>query len=207
MLELFASLLLGYLIGGVPSAALVARLRHRDVFEVGSGNMGAMNTARNLGFALGVLVLVLDVGKGALASSVGLWIAGLGSAGPELRLAAAVAAGFGAVSGHAFSPYVAFRGGKGLATTLGIALPLYPIGGLLGVGLLVVLTLALRHHSDLAAVLTMVLYPALVAYRLTTVAWPAWAVTEVFVGVAAVAVVVIVKHLLALRRGRGKAAG
>ena len=123
---ILGSLLLGYLVGSLPSAALAARFRRQDIFKVGSSSMGAMNTARHLGWGLGVLVLVLDLGKGALASGVGLWLGALGGE----PLLASLAAGIGAIVGHLWSVWVGFRGGKGLSTTLGVTLPVYPLGGL-----------------------------------------------------------------------------
>ncbi len=152
MLELFAALAVGYLVGGVPSAAIMARLRGRDIFTVGSGNMGSMNTARNLGFGLGVLVLVLDIGKGALATFLGMQMAVMTGQDGVAALLPALAAGFGAVLGHAFSPYVGFRGGKALATTFGVSLPLYPYVGLFALGLLLSLYLLTRRMEVAAAV-------------------------------------------------------
>ena len=114
----------------------------------------------------------------------------------------ALAAGLGAVLGHAFSLYIGFRGGKGLAAAFGVSLPLYPLGGLLGAGVLLVLTLALRHRSGLAAVITVALYPALVLAsqlargRGAAVSW------EIAAGVASMALVALYRHYLAFRRER-----
>lgn len=143
------ALLLGYLVGAFPSAAVVARLRGTRISEVGSGNVGAMNTARNLGWLWGLIVFALDIGKGLLAAYLGLLLGGT---------LAGLLAGVGAVWGHIWSPYLGFRGGKGLATTLGVALPLYPLGGLGGFALLIVLVLLLRRVALAGAVLAC-LYP------------------------------------------------
>lgn len=158
MATLFA-LLLGYFIGAFPSAAVIARLRGARIREVGSGNVGAMNTARNLGWVWGLIVFLLDVGKGALAAYLGLLIESLMSTGVTVPLAA----GVGAVWGHIWSPYLGFRGGKGLATTLGVALPIYPLGGLSGFALLIVLVLLLRRVA-LAGVVLALLYPVTVYF-------------------------------------------
>ena len=158
MATLFA-LLLGYLVGAFPSAAVIARLRGARIREVGSGNVGAMNTARNLGWVWGLIVFLLDVGKGALAAYVGLLIGSLANVG----VVAPLAAGVGAVWGHIWSPYLGFRGGKGLATTLGVALPIYPLGGLGGFALLIVLVLLLRRVA-LAGVVLALLYPITVYF-------------------------------------------
>ncbi|MEJ2666975.1 MAG: glycerol-3-phosphate acyltransferase [Deinococcales bacterium] len=197
----------GYLIGSLPMAAWLARLRGRRIFEVGSGNMGAMNAARNLGLALGVTVLALDVAKGAAATLVGLGLAARVPNGPltPVHLAAPLAAGLGAVIGHGFSLYAGFRGGKGLATAFGAALPLYAPAAVAGGVLLIVLTLALRAHSGIAAVITVSLYPFLGAVTLLALgAAPGRALTAGG-GIAAVAAVVLLKHYLAYRRERARA--
>ena len=146
--------LLGYLIGAFPSADVIARLRGTRIQEVGSGNVGAMNTARNLGWVWGLLVFALDVGKGMLAAYSGLFAGSFA----DTATISGLAAGVGAVWGHIWSPYIGFRGGKGLATTLGVALPLYPLGGLSGFALLIVLVLLLRRVA-LAGVMLALLYP------------------------------------------------
>jgi glycerol-3-phosphate acyltransferase PlsY len=183
------SLLLGYLIGSVPSAALAARLRHQDIFAVGSSNMGAMNTARNLGWALGALVLLLDLGKGALASAVG-WQLGLWSGD---TLYTPLIAGVGAVIGHLWSVWVGFRGGKGLATTLGVALPLYPLGGLCAL-LVLLITIALTRRSRLASLLTAATYPVWVYLALFEALPPVRLWTTLAAGL--IGLLVVLKHLL-----------
>ena len=208
MFEAAAALAAGYLLGSLPFAAWIARIRGAVIFEVGSGNMGAMNTARNLGFWPGALVLALDAAKGALATSVGLALARLGatSGGPAATaLLPPLAAGLGAILGHAFSLYMGFRGGKGLAAALGVALPLYPLGGAAGVALLIVLTLAMRSRSGVAAVITVSLYPGLVALvEYLRLGHGARALT-IGAGVASMAVVVLIKHYLAYRREHRRA--
>lgn len=184
MLSALFALVAGYLLGGLPSAYLVSKLKRENVFEVGSGNMGTMNVARNLGFGLGALVLLLDLSKGALASLLGAQLGG----------SAAYACGFGAVLGHAYSPYVRLRGGKGLATALGASLPLYPRGGLTALGVLVLLTLILRRRSALAAALLTLFYPFIVWLSL---AWtpPRPTGAALLTSVVFIAAVVFIKYL------------
>ncbi len=186
------SLLVGYLIGSLPSAALVAKLNRRDIFEVGSSSMGAMNTARNLGWALGALVLLLDLGKGALASAAGLWLGTL-SGDP---LVTPLVAGVGAVVGHLWSVWVGFRGGKGLATTLGMALPIYPLGGLYGLATLLVLILVFRRVT-LATLLTALVYP--VGIYLSLVSAAPQRVTATTLAACLIALLIILKHVLPTR--------
>ena len=109
----------GYLIGGVPFGYIMARLRGVDVREVGSGNIGATNVGRALGRGWGFLALALDIAKGMLpvlflAPAIARWD---GAVDREYALAAM---GLGAILGHVFTPYLRFRGGKGVATSIGV---------------------------------------------------------------------------------------
>jgi acyl phosphate:glycerol-3-phosphate acyltransferase len=184
----------GYLIGSVPSAALVAKLKRQDIFAVGSSSMGAMNTARHLGWALGALVLALDLAKGALATAAGLWLSAGMNASSSAALWTPLAAGSGAVAGHLWSVWVGFRGGKGLATALGVSLPLYALGGLYGLLTLLAL-LALLRRVTLATLLTALGYPLLVYLSLVQTGTPN-RVVPITLGVSVVALLVALKHAL-----------
>ncbi len=194
MLTLAAALAVGYLLGAIPSAALAARLRGRRIFEVGSGNMGAMNTARNLGFGLGVAVFLADVGKGAAATAAALAMADVVGLTDGQRLTAALVAGVGAVVGHGWSVFAGWRGGKALATIFGASLPLYPWGGLAGLALIVALTL-LTRRATVAAIVTLVAYPWLVGLTALRTGAPLETVFALFTGVVPLALVSLVKHL------------
>ena len=198
MVSALVALAVGYLLGSFPSAYLLAKLKGENIFKVGSGNMGAMNTARNLGYGLGAMVLLLDVGKGALASYVGLTFS-------SETLLPALLAGIGAVAGHAWPVFLGFRGGgKALATTLGTTLPLYPLVGLLGLTLMIVLTLVSKR-STLAAVVTVVLYPAIV-YAVSSLQYgPRGQLGLVLFCTGVVALIVVVRHVPSLRQEFGQA--
>ncbi len=199
--DLLVAIAVGYLLGGFPTAAVVARVRGKRIFEVGSGNMGAMNTARNLGFGLGVAVLVVDVAKGSAAVLLGFAMASALGAPAGASLALGSSAGVAAIVGHAWSPYVGFRGGKALATGFGVTLPLFPWGGLAGLTLLVALVLILRRVT-LATILTLLAFP-LLAYLATMRATLDQDVAFTATTVALVsAVVIILKHLLLWRAAR-----
>lgn len=133
-IALGACALLGYLIGSVNFAVLVARRRGVDILRAGSGNPGATNVKRVLGKGPGNLVFALDALKGA----AGAWLPALlvawalgGQPGFDTR-----AAGFvGALLGHCFSCFLGFRGGKGVASTIGGLLVLLPVPVLIGAAL------------------------------------------------------------------------
>ena len=116
------ALILAYLMGSFPSAFIVAKLSQGvDIRRVGSRNMGAMNTFYKVGFWWGMLVLILDIGKGALAAAVGWQMTHM----DYIQLAA----GFAAVLGHSFPIFLRFKGGKGGATCIGALLYIMPWGG------------------------------------------------------------------------------
>ena len=106
-----------YLIGTFPSASLVARANGIDIRSVGSGNPGASNVTRVLGWRRGIWVFVLDAAKGAIAAGLGLAIDGR---------PAGYALGAAAVLGHVFPAWQKFRGGKGVATGGGVFAVLSP---------------------------------------------------------------------------------
>ena len=114
-LALVAAAFLG---GAIPFGVLLARRRGVDIRAHGSGNIGATNVTRVLGPRAGAVVLVLDALKGALP------VAAAGAAGAEPRLVALT--GLAAILGHCFSPFLRGRGGKGVATALGVFLVLAP---------------------------------------------------------------------------------
>jgi glycerol-3-phosphate acyltransferase PlsY len=137
---MFASALVGYLLGSIPFGYLLVRLFHgADVRSTGSGNIGATNVARRSP-GLGVLTLLLDALKGAAA----VWLAQTFC--PADRTCAFVAA-LAAIAGHVFPVWLRFRGGKGVATGLGSFLLLTPKSVLLAIGIFIVLVLAFRYVS------------------------------------------------------------
>jgi acyl phosphate:glycerol-3-phosphate acyltransferase len=128
-----------YLAGSIPFGVLAARAKGVDLRQVGSGNIGATNVARALGKGWAIAVLLGDAAKGF----VPVWL------GRRLGFpAAAVAlAGLAAIVGHMFTLFLRGRGGKGVATSLGVALALSPIAALIGFGVYVVLFAATRLSS------------------------------------------------------------
>jgi acyl phosphate:glycerol-3-phosphate acyltransferase len=113
-----------YVLGAIPASYVAGRLRGIDLRNHGSKSLGATNVYRVLGWAYAVPVALVDVGKGAAAVAVlGRW-----ADGPEWL---PVALGATAVLGHVFSPFVRFRGGKGVATAAGVFVALAPLAVLI----------------------------------------------------------------------------
>jgi glycerol-3-phosphate acyltransferase PlsY len=131
----------GYLCGSVPFGVIVAsQLAGKDVRSAGSGNIGATNVARVAGKKLGALVLLLDALKGTLPVLLSLRVA---PEQPLLHVCVAVAA----FLGHVFPVWLKFKGGKGVATALGVLLVLMPWSALIGFAVWLAIMATLRVSS------------------------------------------------------------
>jgi glycerol-3-phosphate acyltransferase PlsY len=146
-----------YLIGAIPFGFLVARWRGVNIFEHGSGSIGATNVGRILGRKLGLFVFVLDFAKGAGPVALALALKSHFAEDPWSRGYVEVAAGLTAFLGHLFPIYLNFHGGKGVATGLGAVVLLVPIPALAGLFVWFVLLCATRYMSlaSLAAVMVL----------------------------------------------------
>ena len=110
---------IGYLLGSVPFAYIAGRLKKGvDIRQVGGGNMGALNTMREIGTSVGLAVLLADIAKGLVAVLIARWLG--------LPLIWILVVGFAAVAGHNWPIFLRFKGGKGAATTIGVLLALVP---------------------------------------------------------------------------------
>ncbi|MCL4137559.1 UNVERIFIED_CONTAM: hypothetical protein GTU68_052043 [Idotea baltica] len=121
----YALHLLAFLIGAIPVGVLLTKARGIDVRSVGSGNIGATNVARTAGAKLGIITLLADVLKGSLGTSLGDIFA---HSPGDLNLSGSL--GLAVVLGHCFSPFLKFKGGKGVATGLGTFLYISPLAGI-----------------------------------------------------------------------------
>jgi glycerol-3-phosphate acyltransferase PlsY len=173
---------IAYVIGTFPSAALVARANGIDIRSVGSGNPGASNVTRVLGWRKGVWVFVLDAAKGALAAGIGLAAGGR---------PAGYALGAAAVVGHVFPVWQRFRGGKGVATGGGIAAVMAPIA----FGLLVLLWFVISQTTKKASVASIAVVALLpVGVAIEQRRW--WEV----LAIVGICVLVMARHLGNIRR-------
>lgn len=136
--------LAAYLLGSIPFGLLIGKRRGVDVRTTGSGNIGATNVARSVGKKLGALVLLLDALKGALPV-IGLRVAAAQGVSVPPAVVAAVA--LAAIVGHCYPVWLRFRGGKGVATALGVFLAVDPAAAGVGVGVFALLYLAFRVVS------------------------------------------------------------
>jgi len=149
---------LSYLLGSVPIGVILARTQQINIREHGSGNIGATNVARTLGKKLGVLTLLGDTLKGLAA--VVLAAAVLGG---HLQIAVA---GLMAYLGHLFSVFLKFKGGKGVATGLGVFVYLLPYPTLCSVGVFA-LVLSVSKYVSLGSILAALSLPLFGAFYKT----------------------------------------
>jgi glycerol-3-phosphate acyltransferase PlsY len=198
---LWIAILVAYLVGAVPFAHILARAHGKDVRTIGSGNIGATNLARALGRTWGYVCFVLDVLKGLVPMLVTLKILKpifLERGGTEMQfLWLWLAVGCAAVLGHVFPVYLGFKGGKGVSTSLGVGLglwPYYTCCAALAFGVWVVVVLIWRYVS-LASIVAAVSFPLifLAAIRLLP-GWELSALWPLLVVATIIPVMVIVLH-------------
>jgi glycerol-3-phosphate acyltransferase PlsY len=147
------AILIAYLLGSIPTAVWIGRIFHDiDVREHGSGNAGATNTIRVLGWKTGVPVLLIDLAKGWAAAMLPVLFS---LAAPEsaLLINLKIMTGITAIIGHIFPIFAGFRGGKGVATIFGVLMALQPVLTLICVGvfLLVFLVTGIVSVSSMSA--------------------------------------------------------
>jgi len=169
------ALAVGYLLGSIPFGLLVTRAAGLgDVRKIGSGNIGATNVLRTGNRKLAALTLLLDTLKGTAAVLIGAWFGPL----------AAMAGGLGAFAGHLFPVWLGFKGGKGVATYLGVLLALAWKGALV-FAVVWLAVAALTRYSSLSALVAAVAVPVFLY---------ATGNPEIAAFVAVLSAIIIVKH-------------
>ena len=155
------SLVLAYLIGSIPTAVWIGKIFYNlDVREHGSGNAGATNTFRILGKAAGIPVLIFDILKGILAISLATTLGDYIKGGDSL-INLKIALGVSAFLGHLYPIYVGFRGGKGVATMLGIIISLNYPSALLAVAVFIIV-FKISKYVSLSAMIAAYSYPVFI---------------------------------------------
>jgi glycerol-3-phosphate acyltransferase PlsY len=155
--------IIAYLLGSIPTSVWVSKSAFGiDIREYGSGNAGATNTFRVLGSKWGSFVMLVDVIKGVIATS--LWVLIPFYATNELaRTNFMIALGLVAILGHIFPIWANFRGGKGVATLLGMALAIQPIVSLICIGVFLITLLTTRFVS-LSSIIAGVAFMVLILF-------------------------------------------
>ncbi|MGH9534491.1 MAG: glycerol-3-phosphate 1-O-acyltransferase PlsY [Terriglobales bacterium] len=195
-----------FLLGSIPFGYLLFRATTGgDIRRGGSGNIGATNVMRRAGKALGIATLVLDAAKGYLALAIaGAWAAATvqqpemfsatGASLPTWHYAWLAAGIVAAMLGHMFTPWLGWRGGKGVATALGVFLWLAPWPTLAAVALFVAVLLLTRYVSA-ASILASLAFPLLLLWRYGPgYPWP------IYLAVTASVVLIVIRHRGNIRR-------
>lgn len=182
----------GYLLGSIPFGFVLVKLfRGEDVRSTGSGNIGATNVARTGSKGLAIATLALDTIKGMAAVAVAAMIAhpsynycSDGSCVEATRLMSAAA--LAAVFGHMFPIWLKFKGGKGVATALGVFLVLFPKAVLVSLAIFIIVVVATRYVS-LGSILAAIAFP-IAAYFLGSSDW------EALLPVCVISLMIVLKH-------------
>ncbi len=149
-----------YLVGSIPAGYLAGRLAGIDIRTAGSGNIGATNVVRILGKRVGYPVFCIDVGKGVLAVVGATFIAGYFKTIPSVELLK-ILAGIACVLGHSFPVWLNFKGGKGVATSIGVILALAPLAAV-GVLIAWLVSFELSRYVSVASMISAVALPVMV---------------------------------------------
>lgn len=166
-----------YLLGSIPTGLLLGKLYGIDVRQEGSGNIGATNLYRTVGRKVGIITLIGDCLKGFLPVMLA-WQLGLGE-----PLQAWI--GLAAFCGHVFSVFLLFRGGKGVATALGVYLALAPLA-VLGALLVFILLVAIWRYISLGSVMAAAAMPLIIFLRPHS--------SQLLIATALISLIVIAKH-------------
>ena len=172
MTYLLFCIALSYLVGSIPGSILIGKLFYGiDVRQHGSGNAGATNTFRVLGWKAGLIATAIDLGKGLLAAGV---IASIAYVRLEdlplqwdpdrVKITVQLIAGVAAVLGHMFPIWAGFKGGKGVNTSAGVLFALTPITMFITLGVFFIVLVSSRYVS-LASIMAVIAFPSTVAIR------------------------------------------
>lgn len=205
---------LAFLAGSIPFGVMIARARGVDIRLQGSGNPGATNVGRVLGKPFGVACFFLDATKGALPVLMSGWLAGILGAGSD-EMTASAAWGWLLVAimtilGHCFSPWIGFRGGKGVATGFGAVVAMWPVLTMPAIAGFIVwgLVLMVTRLMSLASIVGALVLPATVLALALVPGSPGTdlaASIPFLVVTSLVATLVVFRHranLVRLRQGR-----
>ena len=181
MVMLFATAILGYLLGSIPFGLVVTRLAGQgDIRRIGSGNIGATNVLRTGSKGLAALTLLFDVAKGWAAAAIA----------QRWGLQAGLVAGLCVILGHMFPVWLSFRGGKGVATALGVLMALtWPVA--LAAGIIWLVVVLYSRYSSLAALIAAVASAAVAPFL-------AGRATALLIAV--IALLLILRHHANIRR-------
>ncbi len=154
-MKIIASLLIGYLVGCFQAAYIISRLKgHIDIRKYGSGNAGTTNVIRVMGWKAGILTFIMDLLKAAIGVYIGNLIFG--------DMLFGYYAGVGVVIGHNYPVFLGFRGGKGIAATIGLLITVDWRIGLIAIGIMTVI-IGISRYVSLGSIIMAISIPILMA--------------------------------------------
>ena len=186
-----AAIIIGYLLGSIPSAYIITRaLTGKDIRQLGSGNTGALNVVRQVGRRAGIAVFLADAGKGVAVVVIAAWAL---SVPDELFLLLAALA---AVIGHMWSVFLRFTGGRGMATTFGVLaifMPLYGYGleFFIFLGVLAVALMITHRNFALSMIVGLISVP--ISTWFLDKSWP-------FIAVSVTLLILVILRVLPIAR-------
>ncbi len=203
MPQLLLLLLFAYLLGSVPFGLLIARAHGIDLRTVGSGNIGATNVSRALGRKWAYVCFVLDVAKGLVPMLLARRLGIVSEQPATQELFFWMLVGAAAVCGHIFPVYLRFKGGKGVATSLGVGLGLWPYFTLCGIAAFVVWSVCVLiwRYVSLASIVAATSFP--IALTILTAALEDWRFGQLwplFIVAVLMALLIVARHAENIKR-------
>lgn len=193
--KLIVLVIISYLLGSVPFGLIIAKAYGKDLRSIGSGNIGATNLSRALGRKWGYVCFVLDTTKGLVPMlAAGSFVT---SPPTTVQLVLWLAVGCAAISGHIFPVYVRFRGGKGVATSLGVVLGLWPYYTLCAPFAFAVwiISIFLWRYISLASIAAAASFPLFLTFAITLT--PSWHFADLWpllIAAIAMPLLVVLRH-------------
>jgi glycerol-3-phosphate acyltransferase PlsY len=169
--EMVFAFIMAYLIGAIPFSVWVGKIFYgKDVRNYGSNNAGATNTFRVLGIRAGAIVLFLDIVKGAIAVSLAYYMGNI-AFHEEKFVYYQLGLGITAALGHIFPVYLHFKGGKGVATFLGVGISIFPEAALICIAVFLLVFLVTRYVS-LGSIIASLIFPLVLIFYNQIQQWP-----------------------------------
>lgn len=189
-------IVVAFLSGSIPFGYFAGKLKGIDIRQHGSGNIGATNVIRVCGKGIGIPVFILDMLKGLVPTLLPAWVMRGGDVSANLLSATAVAAGFASILGHMFTPWLGFKGGKGVATAAGVLLGIAPVPMLVALLAWLAFFFTTKYVS-LASIAAAVAVPATMATLMLRAGSYDWVLLTFGI---ALGVLVIVRHRANIQR-------
>ena len=192
---------IAYLLGSIPFGLIIAKAHGSDLRSIGSGNIGATNLARALGKKWACFCFALDAAKGLAPMLAAAKL--IDSAPTTIELFLWLAVGSAAVLGHIFPIYIRFKGGKGVATSFGVALGLWPYYTICAAAafLIWVVVVLLWRYISLASIAASVTFPITLILAISlTPAWHFASLWPILITAIAIPLMVVVRHRENIKR-------